>query len=87
MTNITELQRLHNEIGRARDAYEKAFKKAFPKGTDVNFKKGRGTVVATVIEHIWGHRVRIKNLKTNKVYLIDGHWLLAGRIEKPGRVF
>ncbi len=76
--NLLELKA---KASAASDAYNKAFKEAFPVGCEVTFKKGKGEVWAEVL-HVsaWSNHqsVKIKNLRTGKEYHVYGFWLIEG---------
>jgi len=71
---VKKLKRLYDEKAGIDGAITKMIPKAFPLNTTVTFNRGKGCVVAEVVDH-GDDCVRIKST-TGKEYWIDAWWLL-----------
>ena len=82
---IVSVEAAQKKLDDAKKAYHTAVCVAFPKGSIVEFWKGKSHITAEVlaISNSWwsSPRAMIRNINTGKEYWLDAWWLL--RTDKP----
>jgi hypothetical protein len=72
-----EAQVLKKEIRILENKLDKAIRTAFPVGCIVSFYKGRGFIMAEILDHsVFSDRIKIRNKDSKKEYWIGIHYLL-----------
>lgn len=74
---IKRIKALHKQIWALEIEYTNQVKKAFPIGSEVYVRKGRGSVYAEVIMVSYGgDQLRVKNHSTGKEYWVGLHFII-----------
>lgn len=73
--DVKRLREMRRRILALEKDFEGEVRKAFPVGSEVYFRKGRGEVNAEVLAFGYD-RLRVRNIQTDKEYWVGLHFIL-----------
>jgi len=81
-SSVSRVRTLRREAWDAGAVFANAFTEAFPVGSSVDFRRGKGQILARVLEHSRTRnmevQVKIYNVNTRNSYWVSCHTILNG---------